>query len=333
MVDQPVFCLRTFLLLLSILSLWVWPGATLVAANAKLADQSSTGKLPVVTATIRPLHSLMASLMKGVTEPGLLLDGANSVHGYALKPSDAAQIARSDLIVQVGEPLEGFLEKAFAAVAPEATLVAVADLQESKRLHTREFGKNGFSDFRLLSEDNNNQRYDAHVWLDPGNAISWIEPLTNSLIAIDPSRAGLYRSNARALSQSLDQLQNEVQRLLSELHGREFLVQHDSLQYLEQRYGVIAAGSFYDSQEERIGVASMRQIQKRVRTGDIRCILSEPGHDHSLNQRLPRLQTRDSPALDILEIDILGTRLAPGPELYPELMLSLAKQLVQCLTD
>lgn len=51
---------------------------------------------PNVVATIKPIHSLAAAILEGVTEPKLLLQGAASPHAYSLKPSDAEALSAAD---------------------------------------------------------------------------------------------------------------------------------------------------------------------------------------------------------------------------------------------
>jgi ABC-type Zn uptake system ZnuABC Zn-binding protein ZnuA len=45
-----------------------------------------------VVASIKPVHSLVAAVMEGVGEPGLIMEGAGSPHNYALKPSQAQML-------------------------------------------------------------------------------------------------------------------------------------------------------------------------------------------------------------------------------------------------
>ena len=53
---------------------------------------------PKFVVTIKPLHSLIAAVMKDVGTPSLIIEGAGSPHTYALKPSQAANLSRADLV-------------------------------------------------------------------------------------------------------------------------------------------------------------------------------------------------------------------------------------------
>lgn len=78
---------------------------------------------PNVVVTIKPIHSLAAAILDGVTEPKLLLDGAASPHSYALKPSDAEALSNADAIIRVSENLEVFLNKAIATLPGKARVI------------------------------------------------------------------------------------------------------------------------------------------------------------------------------------------------------------------
>ena len=53
---------------------------------------------PKVVATIKPLHSLIAAVMKDVGTPSLIIEGAGSPHTYSLKPSQAENLSRANLV-------------------------------------------------------------------------------------------------------------------------------------------------------------------------------------------------------------------------------------------
>ena len=58
-----------------------------------------TKRMNKIVATIPVLHSITASLTKGVTSPILLLPGNISPHHISLKPSDVRKISEADLIL------------------------------------------------------------------------------------------------------------------------------------------------------------------------------------------------------------------------------------------
>src|SRR5579863_3878343 len=78
---------------------------------------------PQVVASIKPIHALVAGVMSGIGEPGLIVAGSASPHAYALRPSDARRLEQAQLIFWIGPIFEGFLIKPLAALGGKADIV------------------------------------------------------------------------------------------------------------------------------------------------------------------------------------------------------------------
>ena len=76
--------------------------------------------------------------MDGVGKPDLIVDGYNSPHGFALKPSHAKMLQNADLIFWVGEDLESFLEKPLKSIAKKAEKVELMEIKGLNKLEFRE---------------------------------------------------------------------------------------------------------------------------------------------------------------------------------------------------
>jgi len=107
--------------------------ATITAAPKAHAAQN-------VVASIKPVHSLVAAVMRGVGEPRLILRGASSPHIASLAPSQATMIEEADLIFWIGPDLETFLEKSLETIAADAQSVALIETPGLTRLGFREGG-------------------------------------------------------------------------------------------------------------------------------------------------------------------------------------------------
>lgn len=95
---------------------------------------------PDVVVSIKPVHSLVASIMKGVGEPSLIVEGSASPHTYTLKPSNARALENADLVFWVGPGLEAFLEKPLEALPKKAKVVELEDAPGMTKLPFREGG-------------------------------------------------------------------------------------------------------------------------------------------------------------------------------------------------
>ena len=105
---------------------------TCIAAPASAA--------PEVVTSIKPLHSLVSGVMKGVGEPYLLIKGVASPHTFSLKPSDARELERARVIFWVGDVLAPGLERPLEILPKRAKVVALGELKGLELLKLREGG-------------------------------------------------------------------------------------------------------------------------------------------------------------------------------------------------
>ena len=104
--------------------------ALLLCLSITLSPKASTAS-PQVIVSIKPVHSLVASVMAGIAVPDIMIDGANSPHGFALTPSQANKLSKADLVFWVGPELETFLSKPIKTIGQQARAI---ELMETKGL-------------------------------------------------------------------------------------------------------------------------------------------------------------------------------------------------------
>lgn len=110
-------------------------------ASTILATSTVAARADIqVVASIKPVHSLVAAVMKGVGEPGLIVEGAGSPHTFSMRPSQAAMLEKADIVFWIGHELETFLEKPLDALADKAKSVELIDAHDLVKLKFREGG-------------------------------------------------------------------------------------------------------------------------------------------------------------------------------------------------
>ena len=312
-----------------------------------------------VVTSIKPVHSLAASVMQGVATPTLLIAGAGSPHTYALKPSQAKTLQEADVIFWIGHDLEAFLEKPIEAIAANALSVELSQSHELKKLAFREGGafdshdhdehdehghdehdhdkhdehdhdkhdENGHDDHDHDKHDENGHgEFDPHFWLDPKNAIAMVAEIQEHLSKIDPANAATYQSNAANISSQLDTLIAEIDAELEPVRNQGYIVFHDAYQYFEHRFGMSAIGSITVSPEVMPGAERISTLQAKVRELGAGCVFSEP----QFEPKLVDVITENTQAGKGV-LDPLGAGLENGSSLYFDLIRNMAKSLKDCL--
>ncbi|AWU97219.1 zinc ABC transporter substrate-binding protein ZnuA [Azospirillum ramasamyi] len=316
--------------------------AAVLAAAAALpahAEAPAHAQAPKVVVSIKPIHSLVASVMHGVGEPTLLVRGGASPHSYTMKPSDAKALAAADLVVWVGPELESFLEKPLRANAPRATLLTLMDLKGLTLLETREGGAwdahdhgkkrgHGHQDHDHKDHDHADEHgeLNTHIWLDPANARAIVEAAAEALAAGDPANAEAYRKNADRKLQELDALDAELKAALAPVKDKPFVVFHDAYQYFEARYGLSAVGSITVSPDRRPSAKRLSAIRAKIGGLGAACVFAEPQFEPTLVRTVVEGTKARTGVLDPE-----GSELPEGEALYPTLMRNLAASLRGCL--
>jgi zinc transport system substrate-binding protein len=292
---------------------------------------------PTVVASTKPVHALVAAVMDGVGEPGLIVKGATSPHTYSLRPSDAAALESADVVFWTGHGLELFLGDALATLSTKARTVELADAEGIALLPMREGG--AFEAHSHGDEDHDHEGHDheehdhehgeegdMHFWLDPENAKLMVTEIASVLAEVDPENASAYQVNAEAELVRLDQLEEELRETLKPVEGKPFIVFHDAYQYFEQRFGLTAAGSITVSPEVAPGAARIEELRAKVRELGATCLFAEPNFEPTVINTIA-----EGTEAKVGVLDPEGSALTEGKGLYEELLRGLAAGLVECL--
>jgi ABC-type Zn uptake system ZnuABC Zn-binding protein ZnuA len=218
------------------------------------------GTLNVAT-TVAPISSIVRNV--GGTRIdlyGIVPDGVNS-HTFEPAPSDAAILARADLVIVNGLSLE------------EPTIeLAEANLKEGAEIYR--LGENTIAeseyayDFSFPEEEG---KPNPHLWVNVPYAMRYAELTAGWLSARDPDNAGYYAENlARylAVQRDLDAgIMASVQTIPEE--NRKLVTYHDSYAYFARHYGMTVVGALQPSDFSEPSAQDVAQLIEQIRTEDV----------------------------------------------------------------
>lgn len=327
----------------------------LLAATCLVAPAAASAAPRVVT-DIAPVHSLVARVMDGVGEPGLIVPPDASPHGYAMRPSEAQALQDADLVVWIGADLTPWLETAIDAVAgatPQVTLLDVPGIRllaygDGEHDDHGDHGDHGHDDHADEAghddgaeaehaggeahaddhgHDHDHDGRDPHAWLDPSNAVVWVDAVADALADADPDNADAYRANAEAARDELAALDDEVAAGFRSETGAAggHVVFHDAYRYFETAYDVPAAAAIAIGDASRPGPARIREVRDAIAAEAATCIMVEPQFDAAIARTVV-----EGTGARVAVIDPLGVGFEPGPALYPALIRALAERIAEC---
>lgn len=280
-----------------------------------LGAAKAQNDLQVVT-SIKPIHSLVSMLGENVFQPYLMAAGGDSVHHHRLKPQSVQALQNADLIFWVGENLETYLTKTLKSLAIGKRAVALNDSDGIELLPLR-------TPHDSHAEDHHDDDNDAHIWLDPLNAMAMLDEILRHLLVADEAHAKIYIANATKAKKRLQALHDSIALRLKPVSHAAFITYHDAYQYFENRFGLHYAGSLSRNPEVPLAINDILHLQEQMEAENISCMFFEPQFPQNIAQHLQ---------LNSGILDPLGFDLTPSSMLYFELLDNMAKAFETCLT-
>lgn len=323
-------------------------------AAATLAGGAAAQTAPRVVADIPPVQSLAAMAMEGVGEVALIVPPGASPHGFSMRPSQARTLEAADLVISVGPALAPWLSEAAEALAgPEAVRLDLLDAPGTLLLKAREAavfdhdeheghgghgGRDDHQDHGAQDDDAHTHEADAphdhdhggldpHAWLNPDNAVVWLDAIAEALARIDPARAETYAANAAAGRARIEAAAQDAEALLESVHGRPYVVFHDAYRHFERRFDMPASAAVSLGDAARPGARRVAEVERAIEETRALCVFAEP----QMPARL--IDSVAGPDVRRGVLDPLGASLTPGPDLYPALIRGMAQNLFECLAD
>ncbi|WP_169720345.1 metal ABC transporter solute-binding protein, Zn/Mn family [Sedimenticola selenatireducens] len=252
-----------------------------------------------VVVSIKPVHSILASLMKGGDEPILLVSGSGSPFEHQLTDSQKKQIVDADMLVWTGPELEAFMIEAVEELSGKTKVVELLDQTALK----------------ILPHCCKENARDPFFWMDSRNILILTDELARMLMDANPARAHLYQRNRRELNAKLAEIDRRYEYGYRGLSQGVVLLYYDSLQYFSQAYAMRLGDVLSQLPPAPVPAEKLLQARSNISNGSVQCVLTEAGmpanHLSLLTNGL---------SVNIGELDSFGRRFQPGPELYAQMM-------------
>lgn len=299
------FYFKVFLILMALII-----GPNLANANINT--------VPRVVVSIKPMHAWVSAVMGDLGTPYLLLKNSDSVHSYSLKPSDAQQLVKSNIVFITDKHMETYLQNPLNNLAIKAKIIELTKADGIHLLPAREGGL-------FEGHKHTKNSYNFHFWLDPQNAIAATKVIAKSLSEIDKDHASIYQSNANAYIKRLVDLIEKTQSELKNHNEIKFIVFHDAYYYYEKRFGVEAMGAVTINPSHQPGVKRIESIRHKIQKVKAACIFTEPQFSPAIINNIIEGTSAKKGVLDPI-----GANLKPGPDCYFKLLKQITRSLLLC---
>ena len=282
--------------------------------TSALQAQATTVEFSVAV-TVKPVHSLVAGVMRGVAEPALVMGTSASPHHYTLRPSERRALANASLIFWVGPELESFMPRILHSLDQSSTVIALIEAEGLLRLPARTVHHHAADDSHI----------DPHIWLSPQNAHAMVDAIADELSRLDATHAHIYDDNRKQLQQRIREIDDQIRRKLAGKTSA-FLSYHDAYQYFEQAYGLNNAGFVSSGDEISPSAKYVHELRDKIRKQQLHCLFYEAPSRPALVDTLTR-----GLEVEALELDAMGTRFKPGEDTWFKIIHNLADSYNSCL--
>ncbi|WP_373355190.1 metal ABC transporter solute-binding protein, Zn/Mn family [Pseudoroseicyclus sp. CXY001] len=269
--------------------------STAAAAAATLPLPARAQSPLSVVATTGMIGDAAAVLGGGAASVHALMGPGVDPHSYRATRTDIVAVGRADLVLIHGLYLEAQMEEFFATVGARTPLLRVGEAIPAER---------------LLAHETYADKFDPHVWMDPGLWQIPIAAIAEALAAARPDAAPAIAAAGEAYlaeAQALDSYAAEAIATIPE--GRRILVTaHDAFRYFGRAYGIEVQGIQGISTESEAGLARIAELVELIVSRRVTAVFVES----SVSDRNIRALIEGAAAR--------GHEVAIGGELYSDAM-------------
>ena len=299
-----------------------------------LSHAQAAAPLQVVV-SIQPYQDIVERVAGDRAAVSTILPPGASPHSFDPTPSQAARIARADLVIMNGG-LDLWLVRLVEATAPGTPVLTVMDaidfspLEGHEHAHDQDDAEHDADEHEDHAEHEEHAHsplgVNSHIWLDPVLMLQAVDAIAAALTDLDPAGADAYATNASTVRHELVELDAQLRELLAPVAGAPFVPFHDAWVYFAERYGlnIVVTLEPFPGREP-----SPRYVAEAVRdviSSGARAIFAE----RQLGSRSADVVAQ-SAGVAVAVLDPLGGE--PGPVTYEALLLWNAAEIVAALSD
>lgn len=195
-----------------------------------------------------------AAEVVSITKPGA------EIHGYQPTPGDILKVQSADLVLWNGLNLERWFKRFFSQVNNVPSVV-VSDGIEPQSIYEGPYSG----------------KPNPHAWMSPTNGLIYIENIRQALVKYDPENTATYNANAKAYSEKLKALDNEIRQKMQKVPEKQrYLVSSEgAFSYLAKDYGMKEAYLWPINAEQQGTPQQIKRLIDKIRAENIPVIFSE----------------------------------------------------------
>ncbi|MEY4129226.1 MAG: hypothetical protein RIS81_975 [Actinomycetota bacterium] len=293
-------------------------------STAQTAPDSVVADLPVIAVTYSVIGNIVSQLVGDNATVNVVIPDGQDPHDFQPSAKDIETINNAALVVSNGLEFEEGLEEVLENIADSGgNIFMVGDHITVRKIDHSDEKDEGHADEEGDEHGDKHTGGDPHIWLSPATMLEMLPALTSALsqaVGADLS------AEATALTTKLQDLDGEVESIISSLGECNLVSGHDELGYFADRYGCNVIGaiipSFTTTSEATAG--ELAELKLLVEQYKVRAIFTGLGTS-------PDTATQLAKELNIKAVT-LSTHYLDGVASYQEFILNLTNQIAEALS-
>ena len=243
------------------------PGSSSESAPTRPLDPNALN----VVATTTVFADIVANVGGSRTSVNSIIPPGVGPEDYEPKPDDAKRLADAALVVSNGVGLDDFLDRLIRSGSDgRAARLVLGD---------------GIPTVTIDGEEN------PHFWLDPSLVSEYYVPaIVAKLTELDPAGEAIYEANAKAYTQSIDALDQELKAQVAEIpaENRKLVTFHDAFPYFARHFGFELIGVILENVGQEPTASELGALVDKVKAAKANAIFSEAQFSPKLSETLAR---------------------------------------------
>lgn len=325
------------------------------AALASLIMGISYAASANVVTSVKPLGFIASSIAEGVTNTTVLVPPGASPHDYSLKPTDVKTLKEADIVLWIGEDVDGFLEKSIDNL-DEKKILEIAHFDEIKPLlaksahhhHEHDHDKEHHHDHdKAHKQDHEKEHHhdhdhdkahkhehhdhdeletNWHVWYSAKISQVVAQKLADKLMQQYPQQKALIAQNLAEFNRTLAEQNDKIKAQLAPLKDKGFYVFHDAYGYFNDAYGLKQIGAFTINPLVAPGAKTLAHIKEEIDEHKVSCLFAEPQFTPKVIETLSK-----GANVKVGRLDPMGDKVQLGKNSYAAYLQFTADSYAQCL--
>ena len=266
-------------------------GCTNTQESTSTVSVSEDSKKIAILATTPMLGEFVKQVGTDNIDLRVLIPYGADPHHYEPSPQDVTKIAEADLIFYVGLKYEpSSLNKLLINSSSDSQVL----VEIGPKINPIEFGHDDHDehddDHKDKDHDDEDEHdddhkghdhgaFDPHFWFDPNRVALAVDAIKEELIKLDPENKNAYEEAANNYLEKLKALDQEIVTLIESIpsDNRGIVTTHESLGYLEDRYGLEVIATVIPSLNSEDGVTPKELVSviEEIKEHEIKVIFIE----------------------------------------------------------